>query len=114
LLFIKQIGIVHRKIITIYAECGIINTTDKGRAERHNMKGEVRTMKKYTYDVDLHFPDGWDTYQVEAECIDSARYAAVMRVINEISREKAETIDTIRVYKHLSWDLLKEYKVQKR
>lgn len=71
-------------------------------------------MKKYTYDVDLHFPDGWDTYQVEAECIDSARYAAVMRVINEISREKAETIDTIRVYKHLSWDVLKEYKVQKR
>ena len=66
-------------------------------------------MKKYTYDVDLHFPDGWDTYLVKAECIDSARYAAVMRVINEISREKAETIDAIRVYKHGTDNLLKEF-----
>ncbi len=63
----------------------------------------------FTYDVDLHFKNGWDTYQVKADCINNARYEAVMRVINETSRENAETIDCIRVYKHGTDKLLKQY-----
>lgn len=66
-------------------------------------------MKKFIYDVDLHFGWGWDTYEVEADCTDNARYNAIMRVINETGRENAETIDVVRVYKHGTDKILKEY-----
>lgn len=67
--------------------------------------------KMYRYDVDLHFPWGYDTYEVNADSIDNAKYTAIMRVINEISREYAEQIDCIRVYKHNTDKLYKEYKI---
>lgn len=63
----------------------------------------------FRYDVDLRFPWGWDTYEVNADCVDKARYTAVMRVINEIGREYAEQIDCIRVYKYYTDTLYKEY-----
>lgn len=65
----------------------------------------------FIYDVDLHFENGWDTYQVKADCLDNARYTAIMRVINETGRENAETIDCVRVYKHGTDKLLKEYNI---
>lgn len=67
----------------------------------------MKTM--YTYDVDLHFPDGWDTYEVSANCVSNARFVAITRVIKEISRKYAEMVDCIRVYKHGTDELLKEY-----
>ena len=79
-------------------------------AERQ--KDEARTMKKmFRYDVDLHFGWGWDTYEVNAECVDKARYTAIIRVINETSRKYAEQIDCIRVYKHGTDKLIKEYSI---
>lgn len=63
----------------------------------------------FIYDVCIHFVWGWDTYQVKANCLDNARYTAVLRVINETGRENAETIDCIRIYKHGTDKLLKEY-----
>lgn len=63
----------------------------------------------FRYDVDLHFPDGWDTYEVTADCVDNARFTAIVRVVKEISRKYAELIDYIRVYKHGTDKLLKEY-----
>lgn len=69
-------------------------------------------MKKFTYDVDVHFNGkGWDTYEVKADCVENARFAAVMRVINETGRENAEQIDSVRVYNHGTEKLLKEYAI---
>lgn len=74
-------------------------------------KGEL-DMMTFKYDVDLHFTDaGWDTYEVKANCIDNARYAAIQRVINEINREYANKIDCIRVYRHENGEFLKEYTI---
>ncbi len=61
------------------------------------------------YNVYLHFEWGWDTYLVKADNVDNARHNAVNRVINELSREIAETIDCIRVYSLKANKLLKEY-----
>ena len=69
----------------------------------------------FIYDVSIHFKETekqyqhWDTYCVKADCVNNARYNAIMRVVNEISREYAETIDCVRVYKHGTDKLLKEY-----
>lgn len=69
------------------------------------------------YDVDMHFKETekqyqhWSTYRVKADCINNARYNAIMRVIKEVSREYAETIDCIRVYKQRTDKLLKEYNI---
>lgn len=69
-------------------------------------------MKKiFRYDVDIHFSWGWDTYEVNAISVDNARFTAVMRVINEISREYAEQIDCIRIYQHGTDRLFKEYNI---
>ena len=68
-------------------------------------------MKQFIYDVDIHNVNGWDTYQVEADCLSNARYNAVTRVINETGKENAETIDCIRIYRHNTDKLLKEYNV---
>lgn len=69
----------------------------------------------FMYDVNIHFAETktqyahWDEYLVNAENLSNARYNAIMRVINEISREYAKTIDCIRIYKHGTDKLLKEY-----
>ncbi|MBR1736824.1 MAG: hypothetical protein IJ736_07390, partial [Firmicutes bacterium] len=64
----------------------------------------------FKYDVDLHFEDiGWDTYEVNASCVDNARYMAIKRVIDELGRKYANQIDLIRVYKHKTDKLLREY-----
>lgn len=68
-------------------------------------------MKEFIYDIDIHNVNGWDTYQVEADCLSNARYNAVTRVINETGKENAETIDCIRIYRHNTDKLLKEYNV---
>lgn len=69
----------------------------------------MKTM--YTYDVDLHFESGWDTYTVSADCIDNARYTAIARVIAETGRSNANTIDLIRVYKAGTDKMYKEYRI---
>ena len=64
------------------------------------------------YDVDMHFKNaGWDTYEVNAKCIDNARYTAVKRVLNELNNDIANDIDCVRVYKHNTDILLKEYEI---
>jgi hypothetical protein len=68
--------------------------------------------KLFKHDVALHFKDsGWDTYEVNADCLENARYAAVKRVIEELGRSYAEQINLIRIYEHNSDKLLKEYQV---
>lgn len=68
----------------------------------------------FKYDVDLHFNNiGWDTYEVNASCVSIASLIAVKRVMDEISQERAEQIDCIRVYKHKTDKLLKEYEYNK-
>ena len=49
--------------------------------------------------------------QVNATGVDNARFTAITRVINEISREYAEQIDCIRVYQHGTDRLYKEYNI---
>lgn len=66
---------------------------------------------KYTYDVDLHFEDGWDTYTVSANHLDGARFMAIQRAVNETGRTHANSIDCIRVYRSGTDRLLKEYSV---
>ena len=68
-------------------------------------------MKQFIYDVDIHNVNGWDTYQVEADCLSNARYNAVTRVINETGKENAEIIDCIKIYRHCTDKLLMEYNV---
>ena len=64
----------------------------------------------YKYDVDIHFSGiGWDTYTVNADCVSNARYMAVIRVINETGREHAELIDCVKIYKHGTQKLIKQY-----
>ncbi len=63
------------------------------------------------YDVDLHFPNGWDTYSVIANGYDNARAKAITRVITEIGRETAEQIDCIRVYAYGTDKLIVEYDI---
>lgn len=66
----------------------------------------------FRYDVDIHFKStGWDMYEVNANCVDNARFTAVKRVIDECGRETAEEIDLVRVYKHRTPELLKEYEI---
>ncbi|MBR1444868.1 MAG: hypothetical protein IJ583_15200 [Firmicutes bacterium] len=66
----------------------------------------------FKYDVALHFKDiGWDTYEVNASCVGIANLKAIKRVIDELSRERAEQIDFIRIFKHGTGKLLKEYYV---
>lgn len=66
----------------------------------------------FKYDVDLHFEDtGWDTYEVNASCVGIASCMAEKRVIDELGRERAEQIDCVRVYKHGTDKLFKEYLV---
>lgn len=64
---------------------------------------------KSVYDVDIHTVNGWDTYQVNANFACVAGYKAISRVNNETDSENAKTIDCIRIYKHGTDVLLKEY-----
>ena len=68
-------------------------------------------MKHFIYDVDIHNVNGWDTYQVSADCLCNARYNAVTRFINETGTENSKSIDCIRIYSHNTDKLLKEYNV---
>ena len=105
----KKLLKTFKKVLTNIKRYGIIYTEIKKQSRK---AGRGIIMKKmFRYDVDLHFSWGWDTYEVNAECVDKARYTAIMRVINEISREYAEQIDCIRVYKHGTDKLFKEYSI---
>lgn len=69
-------------------------------------------MKTFVYDVDVHTVNGWDTYQVNDDCLCTAKYKAALRVINETGSENAKMVDCIRIYKHGTDTLLREYEVK--
>lgn len=69
-------------------------------------------MKMFTYDVDIHNANGWDTYTVTADGLENARYNAVTRLELETSEENCYSIDVIRIYKHGTDELLKEIIVE--
>lgn len=67
----------------------------------------------FKYDVNIHFVDlGWDEYEVNANCIDMAILIGLKRVINEISEERANKIDLVKVYKHKTDKILKTYYIE--
>ena len=68
-------------------------------------------MKTFVYDVDIHTVNGWDTYQINADCLCTAKHKAILRVNNETDSENAKTVDCIRIYKHGTDVLLKEYEI---
>jgi len=69
----------------------------------------------YSYDVSLHFNFGcnsyWDTYTLNANCIDEAKYLAIIRAVSEMGFSNAKTIDLIRIYKSGSEKMYKEYEI---
>lgn len=71
----------------------------------------------FLYDVSIHFRETekqcqhWETYCVGADCVDNARYNAIIRVVYEINSEYAKTIDCVRVYRYGTDELLKEYDI---
>lgn len=69
--------------------------------------------RMFNYDVDIHFKGiGWDTYTVQSDCIENARYKAIGRVIEEAYELcKNNAIDEMRIYREGTDKLLKEYSI---
>lgn len=81
------------------------------------LKKEINTKKtaetdtevgKFVYDVVIHNFYGCDTYTVRADGLESAEDKALKRMENESSDEEYYSIDSIRIYKENSDELLKE------
>lgn len=86
-----------------------LRINDIREEENGNTEGKETKIGKSVYDVDIHTVNGWDTYQVNANFACVAGYKAISRVNNETDSENAKTIDCIRIYKHGTDVLLKEY-----
>ena len=74
-------------------------------------KAEERTdpeVGEFVYDVDIHHFYGWDTYTVRADDCESAKDKALEIMKNESLDEDFRSIDSIRIYKEDSDELLKE------
>ena len=74
-------------------------------------KAEERTdpeVGEFVYDVDIHHFYGWDTYTVRADDCESAKDKALKIMKNESLDEDFRSIDSIRIYKEDSDELLKE------
>ena len=63
---------------------------------------------EFVYDVDIHHFYGWDTYTVRANDCESAKDKALKIMKNESLDEDFRSIDSIRIYKEDSDELLKE------
>ena len=63
---------------------------------------------EFVYDVDIHHFYGWDTYTVRADDCESAKDKALKIMKNESLDEDYRSIDSIRIYKEDSDELLKE------
>ena len=63
---------------------------------------------EFVYDVDIHHFYGWDTYTVRADDCESAKDKALKIMKNESLDEDFRSIDSIRIYKEDSDELLKE------
>ena len=63
---------------------------------------------EFVYDVDIHHFYGWDTYTVRADGCESAKEKALKIMKNESLDEDFRSIDSIRIYKEDSDELLKE------
>ena len=74
-------------------------------------KAEERTdpeVGEFVYEVDIHHFYGWDTYTVRADDCESAKDKALKIMKNESLDEDYHSIDSIRIYKEDSDELLKE------
>ena len=63
---------------------------------------------EFVYDVDIHHFYGWDTYTVRADGCESAKDKALKIMKNESLDEDFRSIDSIRIFKEDSDELLKE------
>ena len=89
-----------------------LRINDIREEENGNAEGKETKIGKSVYDVDIHTVNGWDTYQVNADCLCTAKHKAVLRVINETGSENAKMVDCIRIYKYGTDTLLREYEVK--
>ena len=85
------------------------NETPMSGADSFNyiLGGSIMNTKGFTYNVDVHFATGWDTYSVIANSVSDARYKVIKRITEETNQTH---IDCVKVYSHTTGKLLKEYK----
>ena len=83
----------------------------KGTNEEETAETDEATdpeVGEFVYDVVIHNFYGCDTYTVRADGLESAEDKALKRMENESPEEEYYSIDSIRIYKENSDELLKE------